>query len=294
MNEKLKDFLTSIKLCKRSKLYTHMHIENIKKITIWIALMLIFPVAKTFGQDIPKTLTWTINNETRKALIYIPTTAKTKATPVIFAFHGHGGTMLNMYKTRGFEKLWPEAIFICPQGLNTVGLLTDPEGKKTGWTTNTQSENNRDLAFFDAMLATLRADYKVDENKIYATGHSNGGGFTYLLLASRANEFAAFAPTATAAGRITTQLKTPKPVFHLVGETDPLVKPVMQKTTYNWVLRMNGCNQEGVKLDSNVTLYSGKNNNDVALFVHAGGHGYPKNANEAIIDFFKKYTKKNR
>lgn len=263
---------------------------NLLKTTV--VLLALMPYISIFAQAKPQIIKWPINNEIREALVYIPVNATTQYTPVIFAFHGHGGTMLNMYKTRGFEKLWPEAIFICPQGLNTVGLLTDPAGKKTGWTTNTQSSDNRDLLFFDAMLTTLKANYKVDNSRIFATGHSNGGGFTYLLLASRANEFAAFAPTATAAGRITKQLKTPKPVFHLMGEADPLVKPFMQKVTYNWVSRMNGCNQEGVKLDSNITLYPGKNGNDLQLFVHAGGHGYPKSANQTIINFFKKYSKK--
>lgn len=239
----------------------------------------------------PKTIEWTINGETRKALVYIPAAAKNKPTPVVFAFHGHGGTMLNMYRTRGFEKLWPEAIFICPQGLNTPGLLTDPEGKKSGWVMNVETDKNRDLQFFDAMLKTLKADYKVDNNRIYATGHSNGGGFTYLLWATRANEFAAFAPTATAAGKLRGDL-TPKPALHLMGEADPLVKPFMQKATYNKVLLVNGCNKEGVKLDSNATLYTGKDGKDVIIFLHSGGHEYPRNANETIIDFFKKYTKK--
>lgn len=234
---------------------------------------------------------WTINGEVRKALVYIPPTAKSKPTAIIFAFHGHGGTMLNMYRTRGFDKLWPDAIFICPQGLNTPGLLTDLEGKRSGWVMSSETESNRDLQFFDAMLKTLKTDYHIDNNRIYATGHSNGGGFTYLLWATRAKEFAAFAPTATAAGKLRTSL-TPKPALHLMGEADPLVKPFMQKATYNMVLNINGCTKEGVKLDSNATLYAGKNGNDVIIFLHGGGHEYPRNANQTIIDFFKKYTKK--
>jgi len=239
----------------------------------------------------PKTMEWTINGEIRKALVYIPALAKSKPTPIIFAFHGHGGTMLNMYRKIGFEKLWPEAIFICPQGLNTPGMLTDPEGKRSGWVMNDQTNGNRDLQFFDAMLKTLRAGYKIDNSRVYATGHSNGGGFTYLLWATRPNEFAAFAPTATAAGKLRSIL-TPKPALHLMGEADPLVKPLMQKATYNAVLNINGCTKEGIKLDSNATLYTGKNGNDVIIFLHSGGHEYPKNASSGIIDFFKKYTKK--
>jgi len=261
--------------------------RNLK--TKLLTLLMFISLETVLAQASPKTLEWTIKGQTRKALVYIPVTAKTEPTPIIFAFHGHGGTMLNIYRTRGFEKIWPEAIFICPQGLNTAGILTDPEGKKSGWVMNDPSNENRDLQFFDAMIKTLRTDYKIDNSRIYATGHSNGGGFTYLLWATRADEFAAFAPTATAGSKLIPKLNTPKPGFHLVGETDPLVKPNWQQITYNKILRINGCSKEGEKLDSNITTYTGKNGNDFQLFVHAGGHEYPKNANQPIILFFKKY-----
>lgn len=259
------------------------------KLKLWIVTLFV-SFTTVYAQELPKTVEWTINGETRKALVYIPASAKTKPTPIIFAFHGHGGTMLNMYRSRGFDKLWPEAIFICPQGLNTKGMLTDPEGKKSGWVMTDQADN-RDLAFFDAMLKTLKTDYKIDNSRIYATGHSNGGGFVYLLWVTRPNEFAAFAPTATAGGKLIPKLKTPKPGFHLVGENDPLVKPEWQKLTYNKMLRVNGCNTEATKINDNISFYKGKNGNDFELFVHNGGHEYPKEANQAIIDFFKKYTR---
>ena len=85
------------------------------------------------------------------------------------------------------------------QGLNTPGALTDTEGKKPGWQKTFGDQDDRDLKFFDAVLATLKKDYKVDEKRIYATGHSNGGGFTYLLWAARGEVFAAVAPCAAAA-----------------------------------------------------------------------------------------------
>ncbi len=236
-------------------------------------------------QSAPIVKEWNINGVARKALVYIPNTASQKPMPVIFAFHGHGGTMGNMYNTRRFDKLWPEAIFICPQGLKTPGALTDPEGKATGWAMDAD-DSNKDLQFFDAMLKTLKSDYKIDTKKIYATGHSNGGGFTYLLWATRGDEFAAFAPTASTAGRLINKLK-PKPAFHLVGETDPLVKPLWQKLTYTAVMRLNDCSEKGEKIDQFSTLYSSKSGNPFVLFSHPGGHQYPAGANEAIIKFFK-------
>ncbi|NGM89198.1 hypothetical protein G5B35_18045 [Parapusillimonas sp. SGNA-6] len=111
------------------------------------------------------------------------------------------------------------------------------------------------------------------------------------LWALRANEFAAFAPTATAAGKLVNRL-IPKPVLHLMGENDPLVKPVMQKMTCNRVLKLNECEKEGKPIGKNITFYAGKNGNDVTLYIHNEGHQYPNEANRIIIDFFKKYPKK--
>jgi len=93
-------------------------------------------------------LHWNVDGTDREAMVYIPASAKTKLTPVVFSFHGHGGTMENMYRSRGFDKLWPEAIIVCPQGLNTPGQLTDPEGELPGWQKAPGDMNDRDLLFF--------------------------------------------------------------------------------------------------------------------------------------------------
>ena len=140
---------------------------------------------------------WEVAGVKREALIYVPEAAKTKPIPVVFAFHGHGGNMQNAARMFPVHTLWPEAISVYMQGLNTPGALTDPEGKKPGWQNREGEQGNRDLQFFDAVFASLKKDYKVDTNRVFSTGHSNGGGFTYLLWAERADQFTAFAPSAS-------------------------------------------------------------------------------------------------
>src|SRR5262245_9478766 len=139
---------------------------------------------------------WMIGETTREALLYVPAAAKSTPAPVVFAFHGHGGTMQHAAAMFDYQHVWPEAIVVYMQGLNTPGRLTDPEGKRPGWQNLPGGQDDRDLKFFDAVLATLKSDYKVDESRIYATGHSNGGGFTYLLWRTRGDVFAAVAPSA--------------------------------------------------------------------------------------------------
>jgi len=237
-----------------------------------------------------QTLRWTIGDTVRETLVYIPTTAKTQATPVIFVFHGHGGTARNIYRSRGFEQLWPEAIVVCPQGLNTPGQLTDPQGKLPGWQKAPGDQNDRDLLFFDAMLKSLKQDYQIDDQRIYATGHSNGGGFTYLLWATRADVFAAFAPSAAVGARIAGSLK-PKPAMHIMGEQDPLVKPEWQKMMCNKILQIDGCSSTGEVYAPDATLYPSKSGTPVVLYVHKGGHVYPQEANAVVIKFFKSMVK---
>ena len=76
---------------------------------------------------------WKIGDAAREALLYVPATAKTTPAPVVFAFHGHGGTMQRAAVMFHYHDLWPEAIVVYMQGLNTPGRLTDPEGKLPGW-----------------------------------------------------------------------------------------------------------------------------------------------------------------
>jgi polyhydroxybutyrate depolymerase len=262
-------------------------VRNTKLISI-LTLLLVFGILlNTSAQEV---MHWKVNDTEREAMVYIPATAKTQATPVIFAFHGHGGTASNMFLSRRFEELWPEAIVICPQGLNTPGQLTDPQGNLPGWQRAPGDMNDRDLVFFDVMLKTMRQDYKVDDKRIYATGHSNGGGFTYLLWAQRVDVFAAVAPSAAVAGRIANLLK-PLPAMHLMGENDPLVKPEWQRAMCNKILQVNNCSTTGKPFAVNATLYSSSTGTPVVLYVHPAGHVYPPEANAVVIKFFKSEVK---
>lgn len=236
----------------------------------------------------PARRAWTVDGVTREALVYVPAAAKTTAAPVIFAFHGHGGAMNNTMRSWQFHQLWPEAIVVYPQGLNTPGRLTDPEGKKPGWQHSIGAQGDRDLKFFDAMLASLRRDFRVDDKRIYATGHSNGGGFTYLLWAARGEQFAAFAPSAAAAEQQLSRLK-PKPVLHVAGQDDPLVKFEWQERTIAAVKNLNECGA-GEPWEKNYMLYPSKLGAPVVTVIHPGTHAYLREAPPLIVTFFREHA----
>jgi len=254
---------------------------------------------------------WKVDGVTREALVYAPATAKTDPSPVVFAFHGHGGTMKFAANKFRIHNLWPEAIAVYMQGLPTPGALTDTEGKKPGWQKTIDDQGDRDLKFFDAVLATLKKDYKVDEKRIYATGHSNGGGFTYLLWGTRGDVFAAISPCAAAApignaalpndlpaalarqaeaSRRSMKNVKPKPVLHMAGENDPLVRFAWQQRTIDAVRKLNGCG-EGKPWGDHCTLYPSKTGTPVVTYIHSGGHELPNEVLPVIVKFFKQQAK---
>jgi polyhydroxybutyrate depolymerase len=254
-----------------------------------------------------KRLDWQVEGVTREALVHVPVEARTRPCPVLFAFHGHGGSMRLAAASWGYHRLWPEALVIYMQGLNTPGQLTDPEGKKSGWQKSVGDQNDRDLKFFDAVLATARKTCRVDEKRIFATGHSNGGSFTYLLWAARGDVFAAMAPSGAATlignpsgnvlsglGRLADSARKsaknlkPKAVFHIAGRDDPLVKFEWQQRTIDQLRKLNGCG-EGKASGEHCMLYSSPKGTPVLTYIYPGGHKFPPEAPAMIVKFFRQF-----
>jgi polyhydroxybutyrate depolymerase len=232
--------------------------------------------------------TWTVAGVEREGLVHVPVAASERSVPLVFAFHGHGGTMRQAARSFSYHTLWPEALVVYLQGLNTPGRLTDPEGKKPGWQHARGEQGDRDLALFDAVLADLQREHRVDRKRTYVTGHSNGGGFTYLLWATRGDVFAAVAPSGSVAARHLPQLR-PKPVLHVAGEKDPLVKYEWQERTIETLLKLNSAGA-GVPWTHGGKLHVSKTGTPVVAWVHPGGHEFPAAARAAIVAFFKEHA----
>ncbi len=239
----------------------------------------------------PTLRTWEVDGVKREALVYPPAKKTEGKVPLVFDFHGHGGTARHAARTHRFQEAWPEAVVVYMQGLPTPGKLTDPDGKRAGWQTGPGDQKDRDLHFFDAVLATLKKDHPIDEKRIYATGHSNGGAFTYLLWAKRGDTFAAVAPVAAAAGVYFTEAKA-KPLFHAASEKDPLVKFAMQQRTLDRVKKLNGCDAKGEEWAKGCLRYPSKDGTPVVVYLHDEGHSYPRGVPDLIVKFFHEQAKK--
>lgn len=268
---------------------------NRSLITVSLLACLPFAIATAQPPD-SSVMDWTIDGVKRQAVVIPPAQRSDGGAPVMLVFHGHGGTMRLMQR-KGFQKHWPEAIVVCPQGLPTK-TPNDPEGKRPGWQHRQGEYNDRDLKFVDAILKTLRGKYKVDDKRIYATGHSNGGVFTYLLWTERGQELAAIAPSSGPAVALLRGRKEPKPlpILHLAGEKDEIVSFASQKRTMDAVRKILGCEAEGkawAKAGSLTgTLYASAGGTPFVSLIHPGTHRFPDEAPELIVRFFREHAKR--
>lgn len=107
---------------------------------------------------------------------------------LVLAFHGHGNTAARFAQYTGFSKLADTQQFIVAYPQGEVG----PD-LHTGWNTHRRIDPaTNDLLFTGDLITSLQQRLCIDSHRIYATGFSNGGGFTAVLACHFANRIAAF------------------------------------------------------------------------------------------------------
>ena len=233
----------------------------------------------------------TSDGTTRRALVYAVQVQKS-AAPLVFVFHGRGGSMTGISKKLDIHNFWSEAIVVYPQGMWCEGGYRDG----FGWVISDTEDEGRDIRFFDVLLEYLQKNYNVDSSNIFATGHSNGGGFTYALWAFRGHKFKAFAPSASSSRRLgeNANRRVPKPVFIVSGEQDDIVPIARVRRDVAEAKRINGCTGLPSKFTDSTTIYYGENGADVVDAIHPNGHDIQRALVTEIVEFFKYVQKKQR
>ena len=231
-----------------------------------------------------ESMSWSVDGIKREALVYAPANPPAGARlPLVLDFHGRGDE-IHSFQLTLMHRTWPDAVVVYFQGLEggEYGLA--------GWQIERGQDNDRDLKLVDIALASLREKYRIDENRIYATGFSNGAMFTYLLWAERPHVFAAFAPVA---GRMrpSVQPKQPRPLFHVAGERDTQVAFADQKEAIATAVRVNDVGSAAASCGQGCTLYGGNTPAPVMTWIHPGGHVYPPTTSERIVAFFRDHPR---
>ena len=264
---------------------------KLSNVVCTLFFFLFFPLISTHAQGSDEVTEWTVDGDKRTAMIVSPSKKTDGPVPVVLAFHGHGGTIQSCMEMFNLQKYWPEALVVYPQGLPTA-TGRESAGRESGWQQKIGSNNDRDLKFVDVMLKDLGEKYKIDPKRVFATGHSNGGMFSYLLGMTRSKMFAAIAPSAA----VITGLGADKearliPVLHVAGKSDNVALFENQMKSMDTVRKRNECEAEGTAWatagDLVATLYPSKVGAHFVSVVFPGGHKYPENATELIVRFFK-------
>jgi poly(3-hydroxybutyrate) depolymerase len=144
----------------------------------------------------------------RTYLVHIPQYYDiNKASPIIFAYHGHGGSSRGIEDQTGFNdaNLNPFAIAVYVQGVGTDDKGKDDSGYESNPAYGSTSEiafnkQIRDTDFLKQLVVDMKNTFCIDSTRIFATGHSNGGGFCGVIACDPelSKTFAAIAPNSGA------------------------------------------------------------------------------------------------
>ena len=208
-----------------------------------------------------------------------------RAWPVVLAFHGRGNPGAG---TEAYSKLSTlPAIVAYPDGVVGKG-----DGDRQAWQGAPYAPGVDDVAFTRDLLDRLGSTLCVDVRRVYATGKSNGAGFTGLLACRMADRIAAIAPVAGAFYPATGEgcaPSRPVPVIDFHGTADATIPyagdadrglPAIPDWVAAWAER-NSCRADphAERLEPDITVSrwvrcaTGAEVRHVA--VDGGGHTWP-------------------
>lgn len=211
-----------------------------------------------------------VGTTTRTMIVYAPTNLP-KNAPLIIACHGSNQDAPYLQSLAKFESVADTAKFVVVYA-NGVGKQWDLYG-------------DSDLKFMEAIIDAMYTRYGISKNRVYLTGFSMGGMFTYYCANKMADKFAAFAPVSGYnMGGPNANSTRPVPIIHTHGTGDDVcVYSPVQSHIDAWV-RFNQCkttpeitkplSATNASTTSTLKRYrGGKNGVEVALLTLPGkGH----------------------
>lgn len=189
-----------------------------------IAVALVAAISNTIAQE----KTMVVNGLTRNYIQYVPSNLGERPA-LLISCHGmnqdaaYQKGMLSIEKTADKEKF----------------VVVFPNGIDRGWDLGGDKDINFMLAIIDKMVE----EYGVDRDRVYMSGFSMGGMFTYYCMNKIADKIAAFAPISgyPMYGASFTSSR-PVPIIHTHGTGDDVCTfDRVQGTLDGWIKR-NNCN----------------------------------------------------
>lgn len=234
----------------------------------------------------------------RRYLAHTPSSydGKTKM-PVVIAFHGGGARPELIDKEFGGMNAKADRegfIAVYPYGHKCI----DVPGKNMHcWNADSifrlefVNYNVDDVGFVSAMIDKLSQDFAIDEERVYATGHSNGAWMTYAVACGLSDKIAAIAPIAGGLALESCAPSRPVSIIHFHGTADPgwpyygggscwtdSIRPPISKTLSKW-RDINQCSavSESTYQKGDASCETSACNNSELTFcaIKGGGHTVP-------------------
>lgn len=212
-----------------------------------------------------------------------------RAYPLVFNFHSGGRTGASARDYFGFEGIaGDKAVFVYP------------DGEQGNWELDAPAAQNKDVLFFDALLARLEAELCIDTSRVFASGSSMGAYLTNQLGCRRGDVLRAIAPhagggpwetggTYDAQGHLSCAGK-PVAAMVFIGLADTNVSPTEgEKSITHWTWA-NGCTAATApSAPSPCVTYQGCARPVAACRVPGVGHRIWNQGPKATWDFFASF-----
>lgn len=142
---------------------------------------------------------------------------RTGAMPLVVVFHGLGDSPESMAAYSGLDGLAAShgCVVAYPAAVNGMWRV---RGTKAS-----DILANPDIAFFDQLLSNLSQRFRLDSNRVYLVGMSNGAEFVHLLLKARASEVAAAVAHSGSSPVPISETAVGPPIMLIAGSQDAFV-----------------------------------------------------------------------
>ena len=143
----------------------------------------------------------TVEGVQRQYLIYVPSGYSSgQKVPLLLGLHGGTGNARQFEKDSGFNRVAEKEKFIM--------VYLDGLGKfkytlhvwNSGYIQAAGRAGTDDVEYIKTLVDYIKSHYSIDDQRIYITGHSNGGMMTDRMAAEAPGIFAAAAPVSSAVG----------------------------------------------------------------------------------------------
>jgi len=239
-----------------------------------------------------------VAGRSRAFRVHVPPGYGIDPLPLVIVFHGGGGNWQSAERQTGFTALADRENFIVvyPNGSGRLAdrLLTWNACNCCGYALDRKID---DVAFLRAMVKSLRANFKIDADRIYATGISNGGMLCYRLACELSDVIVGIAPVAGAFNCEVCKPIRPVSVLAIHGTADQHVlyeggKPKKRADRWHprvdrsvsyavrfWVAQ-DGCRPDPIRTENGDVIRDtwpdGRFGSEVALItIRGGAHSWP-------------------